>query len=34
MFVLGPGRQLLFKHRNPAAGKQADLKAVVEAAKV
>lgn len=33
MFVLGPGRQLLFEHRNPAAGKQVDLKAVVEAAK-
>ncbi|MCJ8502217.1 AhpC/TSA family protein [Desulfatitalea sp. M08but] len=32
LFVLGPGQQLLFQHRNPAAGKQADLNAVLAAA--
>ncbi|MBS0014287.1 MAG: AhpC/TSA family protein [Desulfobacterales bacterium] len=32
MFVLGPGEQLVFAHRNPGAGKQADLKAVLAAA--
>jgi hypothetical protein len=32
IFVLGPGRQLLFQHRDPAAGKKADLKAVLAAA--
>ena len=31
MFVLGPGGQLLFQHRDPSAGKQADLKAVLTA---
>lgn len=34
MFVLGPGKRLLFEHRNPSTGKQADLNAVLEAAAV
>ena len=31
LFVLGPGHQVLFIHRNDAAGKQADLEAVLKA---
>jgi len=34
MFVLGPGEQLLFQHRNRSAGDQADLEAVLAAAAV